>query len=76
MPTAGNTTRRQRFSLVLLAGLTVAALTACDTTPPAAAPLAGDTPRQVTVVGSGEVQGTPDVLTASAGVSILSLIHI
>lgn len=47
------------------AGLTVAALPSCDkhnATPP------GANPRQVTVVGSGQVQGVPDTLTADAGI--------
>ncbi|SPM30166.1 Uncharacterized conserved protein YggE, contains kinase-interacting SIMPL domain [Mycobacterium terramassiliense] len=47
------------------AALTVAALPSCDkhnATPP------GANPRQVTVVGSGQVQGVPDTLTADAGI--------
>lgn len=71
MPIAGNSTRRVRFSLVMLAGVIAAALTACDAAPPAP-PLPGDAPRQVTVVGEGEVQGTPDTLTASAAISFLA----
>ena len=70
MPIAGNTKRRIRLSLVL-AGLAVAALTACDAAPPAP-PLPGDAPRQVTVVGSGEVQGTPDTLTTNASISFVA----
>ncbi|CAN5654094.1 SIMPL domain-containing protein [soil metagenome] len=64
---------RLRLPLVLLAALAAAALTACDAAPPStpAPPLPGDTPRQVTVVGSGEVQGTPDTLTASVGISFV-----
>ena len=69
MPIVGNARNRVRSSLVLLTGLVVAALTACDATPP---PQAGDTPRQVTVVGSGEVQGTPDTLTTNASISFVS----
>jgi uncharacterized protein YggE len=71
MPIVGNLKRRTRFSLFLLAGLTAAALTACDAAPPAP-PLPGDAPRQVTVIGSGEVQGTPDTLTASAAISFVA----
>lgn len=71
MPIVGNARNRARLSRVLLTGLVVAALTACDATP-AAPPLPGDTPRQVTVVGSGEVQGTPDTLTTNASISFVS----
>ena len=59
-----------RLSLALLALLAMVALSACDTqsTPPPP----GDNPRQVTVVGSGEVQGTPDTLTANVAISYLT----
>lgn len=50
--------------LVLALGLTVAVLSACDS----AAGSPGDNRRQVTVVGSGQVQGVPDTLTADAGI--------
>ena len=58
-------TRRARlpFRLVLALGLVVAA-SACDSTPQRV----GDNPRQVTVVGSGHVQGVPDTLTADVGI--------
>src|SRR3984893_4599572 len=56
-----------RKSIVLAAaGLTVAVLSACDKHN--AAPAPGTNPRQVTVVGSGQVQGVPDTLTADAGI--------
>jgi uncharacterized protein len=60
-----------RLSAILLAGLTAATVAACDAAPPAPA-LPGDTPRQVTVVGEGDVQGTPDLMTASAGIAVLA----
>ena len=58
-------TRRARlpFRLVLALSLVVAA-SACDSTPERV----GDNPRQVTVVGSGHVQGVPDTLTADVGI--------
>ncbi|OBG31130.1 SIMPL domain-containing protein [Mycobacterium sp. E3198] len=66
MPIAPNAPRFARRSIALTAaGLTVAVLSACDThnaAPP------GANPRQVTVVGSGQVQGVPDTLTANAGI--------
>jgi uncharacterized protein YggE len=58
-------TRRARlpFRLALALSLVVAA-SACDSTPERV----GDNPRQVTVVGSGHVQGVPDTLTADVGI--------
>jgi uncharacterized protein YggE len=58
-------TRRARmpFRLVLALGLAVAS-SACDSTPQRV----GDTARQVTVVGSGHVEGVPDTLTADVGI--------
>lgn len=56
-----------RKSIALAAaGLTVVALSACDKHN--AAPAPGANSRQVTVVGSGQVQGVPDTLTADAGI--------
>lgn len=66
MPIAGIAKPPIRFLLaVTAAGLTVASLSACawgNTRP------AGGNPPQVTVVGSGQVQGVPDTLTADAGI--------
>jgi uncharacterized protein YggE len=39
----------------------------CDKAPPVQA-----NPRQVTVVGSGEVQGTPDTVTADVGIEVVA----
>lgn len=54
------------WRLVLATGLVAAAatLSACDSGP---GPV-GQNPRQVTVVGSGQVQGVPDTLTADVGI--------
>lgn len=54
------------WRLVLATGLVAAAatLSACDS---GAGPV-GQNPRQVTVVGSGQVQGVPDTLTADVGI--------
>ncbi|MGE2834146.1 SIMPL domain-containing protein [Mycobacterium sp. SMC-4] len=60
-----------RVKIVAAVGLLIAALTACDAQ-------AGPTPapssdsRQVTVVGEGEVQGTPDTLTVNASMESLA----
>ena len=49
------------------AALAVTALSGCD-----AAPATHTGARQVTVVGSGEVEGTPDTLTADIGVEVVA----
>ncbi|MGH3677821.1 MAG: SIMPL domain-containing protein [Mycobacterium sp.] len=61
-----------RFSVLAAAGLAAVALSACDASsgPIGAAPDA-DT-RQVTVVGTGEVQGTPDTLTANVSMESIA----
>src|ERR1700741_1783365 len=66
MPIATNAPGLVRRSIGLAAaGLTVATLSACDKPNP---PSPGANPRQVTVVGSGQVQGVPDTLTADVGI--------
>lgn len=56
----------RRFVVALAAmGTAAAVLTGCDSAP--AGPV-GANPRQVTVVGSGDVQGVPDTLTADVSV--------
>ena len=50
------------------AALTVAAaVSGCDSAPPPQA-----NARQVTVVGTGEVQGTPDTVTADVGIEVVA----
>ncbi|OMC54462.1 hypothetical protein A5745_19480 [Mycobacterium sp. IS-2888] len=56
----------RRSIAVLAAGLAVTTLSACDKHNSAPAP--GANPRQVTVLGSGQVQGVPDTLTADVGI--------
>ncbi|MDT7729975.1 MAG: uncharacterized protein QOK45_228 [Mycobacterium sp.] len=60
-----------RFLLLAAAGLAVAALSGCDSSsgPTASADKAT---RQVTVVGAGEVQGTPDTLTVNASIEFVA----
>jgi hypothetical protein len=55
----------RRTTALAAAALTVATLSACDKHNPTTA---GANPRQVTVVGSGQVQGVPDTLTADVGI--------
>jgi uncharacterized protein len=59
-------TTRARLALrfLLALGLTVGAMSACDSH----STKVGDNPREVTVVGSGQVQGVPDTLTADVGI--------
>src|SRR6201997_4393443 len=56
----------RRSIVVAAAGLAVAMLSACDKHNPT--PASGANPRQVTVLGSGQVQGVPDTLTADVGI--------
>src|SRR5277367_2225987 len=63
-------TARARLALrfVLALGVTVGAVSACDSH----SAKVGDNPREVTVVGSGQVQGVPDTLTADVGIEFTS----
>lgn len=66
MPVATNASNLIRRSIaVAAAGLTVAAASACDEPSPSHP---GANPRQVTVLGTGQVQGVPDTLTADVGI--------
>ena len=67
------TAKSARTKLVCLAaaGIAAASLTACDTQ--AGPTLTPDSDsRQVTVVGAGQVQGTPDTLTVDASMQFLA----
>ena len=65
MPVAWSTSRFARRSIaVAAAGLAVGAMSACDKQNPPP----GANPRQVTVIGSGQVQGVPDTLTADVAI--------
>ena len=56
-----------RITVLLIAPVTAAALAGCDSTPAAQGGA-----RQVTVVGSGKVQGSPDTLTADVGIEVVA----
>ncbi|WNG87082.1 SIMPL domain-containing protein [Mycobacterium sp. ITM-2016-00317] len=61
---------RNTLAAVAVAGVTAAGLTACDAqSSPTLQP--GADSRQVTVVGEGQVQGTPDTLTVNASTEFL-----
>lgn len=60
---------RRRLVVALAAvGVTVATVAGCDSN---SGPV-GQNPRQVTVVGSGEVQGVPDTLTVDVAIEFLA----
>ena len=62
----GRSSKFFRRSIPLAAvGAAIAALAGCDSNSSTAS---GANPRQVTVVGSGQVQGVPDTLTANVGI--------
>ncbi|HTM86322.1 MAG TPA: SIMPL domain-containing protein [Mycobacterium sp.] len=63
MPTAANAKLRTRALIVAAAALLALGLSACDANPGPGT--SGPDARQVTVIGAGEVQGTPDTLTAN-----------
>ncbi len=67
MPIAPHTPGFVRRAIAFAAaGLAAAAVSACDSHTPASPP--GANPRQVTVLGTGQVQGAPDTLTANVSI--------
>jgi hypothetical protein len=59
--------------VLAVAGLLMAALSACDSSPASPVPGPdGSAPRQVTVVGSGKVQGAPDTVTVNAAIESIA----
>jgi uncharacterized protein len=68
MPIAARAKLATRLIVLAAAGLVAAGLSGCDTASssgPSLIPTPDPDTRQVTVVGSGEVQGRPDILTAN-----------
>lgn len=68
MPTHSARMVLRRSMTLALAGLATVSMAACNVTPDGGVEL----PRQVTVVGSGEVQGVPDTLTTEAGIEFVA----
>ncbi len=71
MPIAARANFANRLIVLVAAGLAVAGLSACDaksSSGPSLIPTADPNTRQVTVVGSGEVQGRPDTLNANVSI--------
>jgi uncharacterized protein YggE len=60
-----------RFLLLAAAGLTAVGLSACDSTSGPNGTADKET-RQVTVVGAGQVKGTPDTLTVNASIEFVA----
>lgn len=72
MAIAANTKLRTRALVAVLATLLIAGVSACDSkSGPDARGGSPDT-RQVTVIGSGKVQGTPDTLTANVAMEFVA----
>lgn len=69
MPTTPSSIRYHRLTACAAAALTAALLAGCDS---AKAPPIQSNPRQVTVVGSGKVQGAPDTVTADVGIEVVA----
>jgi uncharacterized protein len=61
----------KRFLLLAAAGLAAAGLSACDSSSGPTGSADNET-RQITVVGAGEVQGTPDTLTVNASIEFVA----
>jgi uncharacterized protein YggE len=61
-----------RLLVLAAAGLTVAGLAACDASSTSAPSGDANNVRQVTVVGSGKVQGTPDTVIVNAAIESIA----
>jgi uncharacterized protein YggE len=61
-----------RFLVLAAAGLSVAGLAACDAKSGPVPAAAEGSVRQVTVVGQGKVQGTPDTVTVNAAIESIA----
>lgn len=71
MPIAARAKMSTRFLLLAAAGLAAVGLSACDASSGPTATADKDS-RQVTVVGAGQVQGTPDRLTVNASIEFVA----
>jgi uncharacterized protein len=71
MPTAARAKLFSRFLLFAAAGLAAVGLSACDSSSGPTGSADRET-RQVTVVGAGQVQGTPDTLTVNASIEFIA----
>jgi uncharacterized protein len=71
MPIAARAKPPTRLLVLAAVGL-AATLAACDASSELTAPTADSEVRQVTVVGSGEVKGTPDTLNVNASIEFIA----
>src|SRR6185312_15519011 len=71
MPIAARAQMFTRFLLLAAAGLAAVGLSACDSSSGPTGTADKET-RQVTVVGAGNVQGTPDTLTVNASIEFVA----
>ncbi|KAA0085751.1 DUF541 domain-containing protein [Mycolicibacterium sp. P9-64] len=73
MPIAARTKTPTRLLVLAVAGLAMVGLSACDSSsgPPAGTGTDAHV-RQVTVVGSGKVEGTPDTVTVDAAIETIA----
>jgi len=71
MPIAARAQMFTRFLLLAAAGLAAVGLSACDSSSGPTGTADKET-RQVTVVGAGKVQGTPDTLTVNASIEFVA----
>ncbi|MGH3562130.1 MAG: SIMPL domain-containing protein [Mycobacterium sp.] len=67
MAIAGSPLLIRLFLAPTIAGAIIGTVSACDSTA-----AAGGNPRQVTVIGSGQVQGVPDTLIADVGIEVVA----
>ena len=63
---------KNRFLVLAAAGLTVAGLAGCDASSGPVLTPGGEAQHVVTVIGSGEVQGTPDTLNVNASIEFIA----
>jgi uncharacterized protein YggE len=71
MPIAPRAKNSARFLLLAAAGLATVGISACDSSSGPTGTADKET-RQVTVVGAGQVQGTPDMLTVNASIEFVA----
>ena len=72
MPIAARAKLPSRFLVLAAAGLAAVGLSACDASSGPTLTPEGEAQHVVTVIGSGEVQGTPDTLTIDASVEFIA----
>lgn len=72
MPIAPRAKMPFRLLCIAAAALAIAGLSGCDATAGPLVPTGDSDARQVTVVGEGQVQGTPDTVTVNASIEFVA----